>query len=168
MLVDSFSMSREVYDSEFALWASSSEQNPSGRFQDAIENNRNSIFAELIAAEKLKNYKECLELSSKALCILPNSNEFMVLKANFLVLTNRFHAAIETLREIFKENSQNAEAISVLGLVFYHQGNLKRSVEVFDSALQLNSGMDDIKGVKENARNFIEVLKKSEFHCVDL
>jgi tetratricopeptide (TPR) repeat protein len=91
-----------------------------------------------------------------------------VAKSEVSCVDGSIDEANELLCELFKENPQNAEAISILGLIFYHQRNLKKSVEVFNNALQIDPNLNDAKVAKENALKFMAVLSKSKFYHVDL
>lgn len=151
-------MSSEVNGSNVDFGAGSSRQNlpgtSGGRFKDEIEEIRRKIEV----AEKSNKFDKCLELCGRK----PDLKEFMLLKAKFLVLMNRSDEANEILCEIFKEDPQNATAISILGLIFYHQGNLKKSVEVFENALQIDPMLSHTKDVKAKAVALMTILENSK------
>jgi tetratricopeptide (TPR) repeat protein len=153
-------MSGEVNTSDLDFEAGSSRQNrPStsgGRFGNIVDEYKSKIDA----AEKEKKFEVCLDLCSEATCVVPSEREFLLLKARFLVLTSRFDAANDVLGEVLKENPLNAEAIYVLGMIFSYRGNLKKSIEVFDNALQIDSGISHAIDMKEKAFELTEIFKK--------
>jgi tetratricopeptide (TPR) repeat protein len=113
-------------------------------------------------AEKREKFEECLEICREVERISAGDKEIQLTKAKFLVLTGQFDAANDILGEKLKENPLNAEAIFVLGLIFYYRGNLKKSVEVFDNALQLDGSMSHARNLKTKATRLISIFNESE------
>lgn len=112
-------------------------------------------------SEEKEKFEECLGTCESAfkLLSLMHHREFEILSAKFLVLTYQSQEAIDVLNKVFKEDPQNAEAISVLGLVFYYQGNLRKTVEVCLDALMINPSLKDTQVVLNTARSTINILK---------
>lgn len=140
----------------------------SSRFNPAVPVNDNSIDTfrfkiKLKEAELKGNYSDCLALCSAALCSVKKSSEaieLVLLKAKFLVLTKQTDEASDILSEIIKNDPENAEAISTLGLIFYHQGSLKKSIEVFESALKINKHLSETLYLERNARQLLKIIDK--------
>ena len=107
-------------------------------------------------------FDECLRLCRKATSLGFEKNEFIQMEAEFLVLTNQLDEANHILERILKENPRDANAIYVLGMIFYYRGNLKKSVEVFNDALEIDSSMNHIEKMKEKANRLIKVFDESE------
>ena len=162
------------YEGSEASSSSSSnyEENPSSR----LFNNSAQSFTLLVDireirekindAESVKNFAACLSLCSQAIKIHPEVISFAALKAKYLVLTYQSDEANAILARILKHDSQNAEAISTLGFVFYHQANFKKSVEVFGNALQIDKSLHDTVILRNKAERFLQILEQSKnyFH----
>lgn len=113
-------------------------------------------------ASRVNNFAACLDYCSEALRISPDSKEFLMTKAMYLVLTHQSDRANEILGETLKFDAQNAEAISILGLIFYHQGNIKKSIEVFSNALEINPGLKETRVMRDKATKIIKIMQNSE------
>lgn len=138
--------------------ASSSTQVSASTSSDAIKMIRENIKK----TENLNAFETCLDYCEEALRLSPASLEFKITKAKFLVLTHQSDAANELLCEVFKSEPQNAEAIAVLGLNFYHQGNLEKSIEVFSNALEMNPKMMETKMMRDKAQRLMKILQTSK------
>lgn len=118
-------------------------------------------------AEK-ENVRSQLRLVEEHLMFSPDSPKLLIKKAKFLIMLEEPMAAAEILREVIGSNPRNAEAISVLAMNFYHQGDLKRCIETCDKALQLNPSMEDTHIMRKNASNFSDVFaKRKSIHYIN-
>lgn len=142
---------REISDSPSTSYQASSSHDPIATIRESIKD-----------ASRVNNFEACLDYCSEALRIKPDSKEFLMTKAMYMVLTHQSDRANEILSEMLKFDAQNAEAISILGLIFYHQGNIKKSIEVFDNALEINPSLNETKVMRDKATKIIKTLQNSE------
>lgn len=136
-------------------------------FTLSVDESIEKVFRKITDAEAAKNFDACLILCSQAMKMYPENIQIALLKAKFLVLTSQLEAANTILHDILINNTQNAEAIATLGLVFYHQGNLKKSVEVFSNALQISKQLHETAILRKNAKRFLQIIEQSKimFFC---
>lgn len=87
--------------------------------------------------------------------------ELKLLKARFLVKMNKSDEANEILCDVLQEDPQNANAIFILGQIFYYQGNLKKSVEVISDALEINPLLASATILKSKAIRLMNIIKNS-------
>jgi tetratricopeptide (TPR) repeat protein len=122
-------------------------------------------------AEQRKDFGACLTLCCSAIKMEPaDLNEFLIMKAMFLVRANRSDEANEALAGILVNDPENARALGALGFIFYHQGNLKKSVEVFTNALQIDSGLKNVRDLRKKSMRLIEIFNAGECNrmsCVE-
>lgn len=116
------------------------------------------------AAEKA-NYEVALRHVNEALLSFPNKLWLQLHKAYFLVLTYKSDEANETLMEILKNDPLNATAIAILAILFYYQGNLRKSVEVLHNVQEADSETL-INTYKRKAQKLIKILDSSKFFVV--
>lgn len=128
----------------------------------SVDESLDKVVQKINEAENAEDFGACLSLCSQAIKIHPKVISFAVLKAKFLVLTYQPDEANAILQEILRDDSQNGEAISNLGLVFYYQGNLKKSVEVFSDALQINNQMIATATLRKKAMMFLQIMGQSK------
>lgn len=139
-------------------------EGPSTSYQAASANQTvDRLRGHIEDADKLKKFEDCLEYCEQALRITPGLEYFLLLKAHYLVLTQKPEEANVILSEVLKREPQNAAAIATLAFIFYHQGNLRKSIEVFNNALQINPRMPEAKRFRDNAQRLLKVLQSSEF-----
>lgn len=112
-------------------------------------------------AERGKNFDDCLRYATRALKLSPDSMELKLLKARFLVQMNKSDEANEILCDVLQEDPQNANAIFILGQIFYYQGNLKKSVEVISDALEINPLLAPATILKSKAIRLMNIIKNS-------
>lgn len=121
-----------------------------------------ALKANIADASRENNFEACLGYSDEGLRLSPGSKEFLLMKAKFLVLMHQSDKANELLSEILKLDTQNAEAIATLGLIFYHQGNLNKSIEVFNNALEIDSSLTETKILRDKAMRITRIMQNSE------
>lgn len=149
---------REVFESsQYGEGPSQLLPNLSRRASDDIR----QVREEIRKAELRKDFGACLTLCCEAVKMSPaDQNEFLIMKAAFLVQVRRSDEANEILSEILGVDPHNAKALAVLGLIFNRQGNLKKSVEVFTSALQIDSGLKSTADLRKKALRLVEIFKQ--------
>lgn len=114
---------------------------------------------EITKAEHFKDFVTSLQLCDDAIAVLPYSIEFRIKKAKLLVLTYQLEEAHKILDGIIKRFPTDAEALSVLGLTFYHQGNFNKCIEVCSSVLLINPMMFEAKIIRAKALKLKEIVK---------
>jgi tetratricopeptide (TPR) repeat protein len=160
---------REVFES------SQYGEGPSRLFPDLPQSaalnddNIRKIRERIEEAEQRKDFGACLTLCCEAIKMEPaDLNEFLIMKSMYLVRVNRSDEANETLAPILVNDPENAKALAALGFIFYHQGNLKKSMEVFTNALQIDSGLKNARHLKKNSKRLIEIFNASECNRMSL
>lgn len=117
------------------------------------------LTVKICKAENVRDFATCLKLCDEAITVLPDTIEFRIKKVRFLVFSHQFEEAHEILDGIIKRFPRNAEALSALGLSFYHQGNFEKSVEVCNTVLQINPMMVETKVLRAKALKLKELVK---------
>lgn len=114
-------------------------------------------------AEQRNDFGAWLALCSEAIKMEPiEVAEFMIEKAICLVRLGRNDEANEILARILVDNPNNAAALEGLGFIFYHQGNLKKSIEVFTSALDIDGKLKTARDLRKKAMKLIDIFNTRE------
>lgn len=140
-----------------------SDEGPSTSRQALAHDPIFALKVNIADASREHNYEACLGYCDEGLRLSPGSKEFLLMKAKFLVLTHQSDKANALLSEILKLDAQNAEAIATLGLIFYHQGSLNKSIEVFNNALEIDSSLTETKILRDKAMRITRVIQNSEY-----
>lgn len=127
----------------------------------SVDESLDEIREKINDAERGKNYAACLSLCSQAIKLYPEVAQLNVQRARFLVLTYQPDEANVILKKILEEDSQSSEAISTLGLVFYHQAKFEKSVELFTDALKIDK-THETAVLRQKARRFHEIMRQSK------
>lgn len=119
-----------------------------------------------------KNYLTFLSHMDNALKILPDLYKYKLMKAECLVFLERVQVILNILlrhvqilycclqeardiaTSVTESDSENADAVYILGLCFYFQGNLDESIKQFVHALVLNPERTSAKLYLIKAKNF--------------
>lgn len=109
-------------------------------------------------AELSRNYEACLEVFDKAISLFPWSLPYRIQKARYLVFSYRLDEAFEILEKIVERFPSSVDAISVLGLTFFYRGNLNKSVEVFDKALDVEPFVAEARMFRAKALKLMDIL----------
>lgn len=116
----------------------------------------------IIESEQREDFRMCLNHCDLALKLQSDSKEFEIKKAKFLVLTYKLEEANEILNRIVSEHPENAEAISIIGLLFYFQGNLSKAIEVCICALSIDPTLEDTRTLLKHVRTLKNILRIGE------
>jgi tetratricopeptide (TPR) repeat protein len=157
------SSKEEMADSEHNLYGEGPSHPLLHNHSSSNNGNLRSFHKRLGKAEREKDLGRCLTICCEVLKISPDSSEFLVKKASYLVEANRYYEANEILGKVLKDNPQNAEALATLGLIFYNQGNLQKCVEVFGNALQIDENLSKTKLLRHKALRLIKIFQQSKF-----
>jgi len=94
--------------------------------------------------EKLGRLEGCLEVCEKLLNAVPDSFEFKLLKAKYFVRLSRFEEAEKILKYIIQsQGDQSAQAMLVIGMMFYFSGEMESAITMLDRCLKMDEKMDE-------------------------
>lgn len=118
------------------------------RYEDKLTQNK-GIFFDVYEFESIidfyltdDNHSKTLQAIELAQKIYPNSPEIQIKRAEYLYANNQHAEALALLEYVEKFDAQNHELFFLKGQICYETGNVFKSMESFDRAIEI--GSDDI------------------------
>jgi DnaJ homolog subfamily C member 7 len=104
------------------------------------------------------NFDECLKQLNQALTIDKSCVSFLCLKAECLVMLERYEEAEKSITKALKKNPSDVNVLYTQGLKEYYEVKLKESVEKFDAVIKVFPDFKRAKELRANAKTLLNFI----------